>query len=60
VLVWRERDARFDEIHDALPYPAWMPLAALLVTLLLLQVLATGIGMAVQASKGYTRFEPEI
>ncbi|MCC6537794.1 MAG: ABC transporter permease, partial [Bryobacterales bacterium] len=64
VLVWRERDARFDEIHDALPYPAWMPLAAklaaLLLTLLLMQVLATGIGMAVQASKGYTRFQPGI
>ena len=25
-LVWRERDARLDQISDALPTPTWLPL----------------------------------
>ena len=27
-LVWRERDTRLDQIHDALPMPTWLPLVA--------------------------------
>ncbi len=61
VLVWRERDARFDEIHDALPYPSWIAytakLTALMLTLILILALAMACGIAVQAGKGYTRFQ---
>ena len=27
VLVWKDRDARMDEIHDALPIPEWLSYA---------------------------------
>jgi ABC-2 type transport system permease protein len=61
VLVWRERDARFDEVHDALPYPSWIAygakLSALLLTLILILALAMVCGIGVQAAKGYTRFQ---
>ncbi|MDB4950685.1 MAG: hypothetical protein JWM27_3334 [Gemmatimonadetes bacterium] len=60
-LVWRERDLRSQQIHDALPVPTWVPFAAKLgaligvVAVLLVVVLAAGI--ATQAAKGYYRFE---
>ena len=61
-LVWRERDNRLDQISDALPTPTWLPLASKLVALMLvpvvLEVVLMLCGMAIQASKGYTRFEP--
>ncbi len=62
VLVWKERDARADEIHDALPYPEWVSFASKLTALLgvLFLLLATGIlsGVAVQAYHNYQRFQP--
>ncbi|MEO7057967.1 MAG: M1 family aminopeptidase [Caldimonas sp.] len=61
-LVWRERDNRLDQIADALPVPTWLPLVSKLITLMLvpavLQALLMLCGMAIQAAKGYTRFEP--
>jgi hypothetical protein len=61
-LVWRERDNRLDQISDALPTPTWLPLVSKLVALmlvpLLLQLALMLCGMAIQAAKGYTRFEP--
>ncbi|MGZ5130731.1 MAG: M1 family aminopeptidase [Caldimonas sp.] len=61
-LVWRERDNRLDQISDALPTPTWLPLVSKLVALMLvpavLQALLMLCGMAIQAAKGYTRFEP--
>ena len=61
-LVWRERDNRLDQISDALPTPTWLPLVSKLVALMLvpavLQALLMLCGMAIQAVKGYTRFEP--
>jgi ABC-type transport system involved in multi-copper enzyme maturation permease subunit len=62
VLVWKERDARADEIHDALPYPEWVSYASKLAALLgvLFLLLGTGIlcGAAVQAYHNYQRFQP--
>ena len=61
-LVWRERDNRLDQISDALPTPTWLPLVSKLIALMLvpavLQALLMLCGMAIQAAKGYTRFEP--
>ena len=61
-LVWRERDNRLDQISDALPTPTWLPLISKLVALMLvpavLQAMLMLCGMAIQAVKGYTRFEP--
>lgn len=60
-LVWRERDARMDQIHDALPIPTWLPLSMKLLALLGAQALLTAIillsSLLIQASKGYFHFE---
>jgi ABC-2 type transport system permease protein len=60
-LVWRERDARADQIFDALPIPTWLPFAAKLLALLLvgvlLQLVVVACGVGIQIWRGYTRFE---
>ena len=61
-LVWRERDARMDEITDSAPAPTWLGYLAKLGTVLVLQlillliVLTCSIG--VQLAQGYTHIEP--
>ena len=61
VVVWKERDARLDEVYDALPHPTWVSFIAKIVaiTLVMAVVLSIGIlsGVAVQAAYGYTRFQ---
>ncbi len=61
VLVWRERDARMDEIEDATPHPSWINYAAKIIALLGVMALLQGLmmitGVAVQAAYGYTRFQ---
>jgi ABC-type transport system involved in multi-copper enzyme maturation permease subunit len=61
VLVWKERDARIDEIHDALPHPGWITYAAKLAALLgivfIILCLSILSGIAVQAFNSYTRFQ---
>jgi len=61
-LVWREREARLDQIVDATPTPTWLPLVAKLLALmavpLVLQALLMLCGMGLQAAKGYFRFQP--
>ncbi|HET9339870.1 MAG TPA: M1 family aminopeptidase [Casimicrobiaceae bacterium] len=63
-LVWRERDSRLDQIHDALPVPTWLPFAAKLVALMLVPVVLQAVlmlaGIAVQTGKGYTHYEPAL
>ncbi|MCC6192943.1 MAG: ABC transporter permease, partial [Burkholderiales bacterium] len=60
-LVFRERDARIEDITDSTPAPTWLSFLAKLVTLVGLQavlmavVLACSIG--VQLAKGFTRIE---
>jgi ABC-type transport system involved in multi-copper enzyme maturation permease subunit len=60
-LVWRERDARMDEITDSLPAPTWLAFGAKFATVLVLQALLLGIVMlcsiGVQLGHGYTRLE---
>ena len=61
VLVWEERDARTDEVNDALPVPEWpnylAKLIALMTAMASLQVLAMLVAICVQAAHGYTRFQ---
>jgi hypothetical protein len=60
--VWRERDARMDDITDSLPAPTWLPFAAKLATVLVVQLLLMAVVMAcsiaVQLLQGYTHVEP--
>ncbi len=60
-LLWRERQSRMDQILDALPQPAWLPLVskflALQLIILVLLSLCGLTGMVIQLAKGYTNFE---
>ncbi len=61
VLVWKERDARLDDVFDALPHPTWIMFVGKIValTLIVMVMLSIGMcaGMLTQAAKGYTRFQ---
>ncbi len=61
VLVWKERDARMDEIYDATPHPGWTAYAAKFVALegivFLILCIAILSGIVTQAFEGYTRFQ---
>ena len=60
-LIWRERDTRFDGIHDSLPISEtsdWLSkLTAIAVVELLLLTLTMVIGVCMQALFGYYHFE---
>jgi ABC-2 type transport system permease protein len=60
-LVWRERDARLNQIMDALPVKRWVLFCSKLFALMLVQVLLVLMvmvcGVFVQALHGYHRFE---
>jgi hypothetical protein len=60
-LIWRERDVRFDQIHDALPVPSWVNWFSQFFSLAFLELILLTIvmfcGIAVQASLGYFNFE---
>jgi hypothetical protein len=60
-LVWRERDNRFDGIHDALPLGEttdWLSkLTAIAFIELLLLTVTMLVGIAMQAFQGYYHFE---
>ena len=61
VLIWEERDARLDEIFDALPHPVWplyvSKLLALLGAVAVLQLVAMSTAIAVQLGHGYHRLQ---
>ncbi|HYC86426.1 MAG TPA: hypothetical protein VEB86_14430, partial [Chryseosolibacter sp.] len=60
-FVWRERDARLNEIVGAAPIPAWASFTGkftgLLCALLLMQLLLMIAGMIAQMQMGYYNFE---
>ena len=60
-LAWREREARLDQIHDALPMPTWLPFVAKLLALMLVPVVLQAVlmltGLGIQTVKGYHRYE---
>ena len=61
VLVWEERDARTDEVNDALPVPVWpgylAKFIALITAIATILVVVMLVAICVQASHGYTRFQ---
>jgi ABC-type transport system involved in multi-copper enzyme maturation permease subunit len=60
-LIWRERDARMNQLSDALPMPGWLPFLSKLLALMGVQVLLSAVllvcGVLVQLFKGYTHLE---
>ncbi|TYZ10112.1 hypothetical protein FY528_09625 [Hymenobacter lutimineralis] len=60
-LVWRERDAKINQIYDAMPMPAWVPFLAKLGALMLIQVVLLAVvmlcGLLLQTFKGYFNYE---
>jgi ABC-2 type transport system permease protein len=60
-LVWREREARLNEIAGATPVPVWVSFAGkfagLALALVAAQALVTAAAMLVQARMGYYEFE---
>jgi ABC-type transport system involved in multi-copper enzyme maturation permease subunit len=60
-LVWRERDNRLDQIHDALPIPTWLPFCAKLAALMLVPVVLQAVllltDVVIQTFKGYFHYE---
>ena len=61
VLVWKERDARVDEIHDAMPHPGWTSFAAkftaLVGVLWIILLVAISSGIVTQLAHGYSRLQ---
>jgi hypothetical protein len=61
VLVWKERDAGMDDIHDALPNRNWpiyaSKLCALLASIFLIVCLAGLSGVITQVFLGYHRYQ---
>ena len=64
LLVWKEREPKLDEVHDATPLPLGIGLLAkytALLLLLLTVLLVTALGgMVFQLINGYTRIEPGV
>ncbi|MFE8605081.1 M1 family aminopeptidase [Archangium violaceum] len=60
-LIWRERDARMNQLSDALPVPGWLPFLSKLLALMGVQVLLNAVllvcGVLVQLFNGYTHLE---
>ncbi len=60
-LVWREREARIDQIVDTLPVPIWLlyltKLGALMLVGFLLQLVVMACGLGIQIAGGYYRFQ---
>jgi ABC-2 type transport system permease protein len=61
VLVWEERDARIDEVEDALPVPEWpayvSKFLALMAAIVSINMVVIFAAVIVQAAHGYTRFQ---
>ncbi|MEM9943590.1 MAG: M1 family aminopeptidase, partial [Planctomycetota bacterium] len=60
-LVWKEREAKFDEVMDAMPHPTWISYAAkigaMLTVILIVLFAETLMGVINQAMVGFTDFQ---
>ncbi|MFM9862403.1 MAG: ABC transporter permease/M1 family aminopeptidase [Micropepsaceae bacterium] len=60
-LVWRERERKSHELFGAAPVPDWVfvtpKILAIAFVLFVTMLVAVGVGLGVQAFKGYTNFE---
>jgi ABC-2 type transport system permease protein len=63
-LVWKERDARVNEIQDATPVHTGLlfcsKLAAMIFAVFLILCSGILVGMIAQTAHGYTRYEPGV
>ena len=63
-LVWRERDARVNELRDTQPVPDWVAFVgnvlALGLMLVVMQAVLMASGMVLQAMLGYYAFQPMV
>lgn len=61
VFVWKERDARLDEVYDACPQPTWIPFTAKFIAMVLIMVIALVtallVGVLVQVSNGHFQID---
>lgn len=61
-VLWRERDAKLDQVSDSLPVPNWVPLLAKLgaLTAVVAAFMSLGVLASIlfQLSRGYTNLEP--
>lgn len=64
LLIWKEREPKLDEIHDATPIPLGIGMigkyAAMMLLLTTVMLLATLGGMVFQLANGYTNLEPGV
>ncbi|HZW75941.1 MAG TPA: ABC transporter permease, partial [Caldimonas sp.] len=60
-LVWRERDAKMDDIADSMPAPTWLAFLAKFATVIVLQIVLLAVVMvcsiAVQLLQGFTTID---
>jgi hypothetical protein len=60
-LIWKERDAKADEIYGSLPYPNWVPVISKILAMTgiiaALQLISILTGVVAQTIKGYTNYE---
>jgi hypothetical protein len=60
-VIWRERDVRFEQIHDSLPLRDWADFVSKFLALAVVQALLVGVvlvcGVLSQIVEGYFRFE---
>jgi ABC-2 type transport system permease protein len=63
-IVWRERTIKINEVHDTMPAPTWVLWASKFTALIFVVYTALFVAvltaMVIQASKGYTNFEPSV
>lgn len=61
VVVWKERDAKLDEVYDALPHSTWISFLGKLIAIMLIITCAVFVGMMCgiihQTINGYTRYQ---
>ena len=64
LIVWKEREAKVNDIYDALPFPDWIPVIsktiALFIVVLSLLIMGIGIGIVTQLINGFTDLRPEV
>ena len=60
-LIWRERDTKFEQIHDSLPVPDWVDWLSKFLALATINVVLISMvmvcGIAVQTYLGYYHYE---
>ena len=60
-LIWKERDANIDQLHDAMPHPTWTvfvaKLLAMIGTVAVILLLCVLAGVITQTAKGYSNYE---